>query len=66
MKRPLDETMSEAREFFLERARAANGTDERLMNEHLSELAEAVQENGRMLDVLRREVEELHHVLGVR
>lgn len=66
MKRPIDETMAEARQFFLDRSMAANGTDERLMNEHLRELAEAVQENSRMLDVLRREIEELHHVVGVR
>lgn len=66
MKRPIDDTMAEARQFFLERAMAASITDERLLNEHLRELAEAVQENRRMLDVLRREIEELHHVVGVR
>jgi hypothetical protein len=66
MKRPIDETMAEARQFFLDRALAAGISDERLMNEHLRELAEAVQENSRMLDVLRREIEELHHVVGVR
>lgn len=66
MKRPIDETMAEARQFFLDRSKSANGTDERLMHEHLRELAEAVQENTRMLDVMRREIEELHHVVGVR
>jgi hypothetical protein len=66
MRRPIDETMAEARQFFLERARAANGTEERLLNEHLREIAEGVQEIERMLDLLRREVAELHHVVGVR
>lgn len=66
MKRPIDETMAEARQYFLERARAANGTDERILNEHLREMAEAIQENSRMLDVMRREIGDLHHVLGVR
>jgi hypothetical protein len=66
MKRPIDETMAEARQFFLERARAANGTEDRLLNEHLGEMAEGIQEVERMLDVLRREIAELHHVVGVR
>jgi len=66
MKRPIDETMAEARQFFLERAQTAPVAYERVMHEHLRELAEAVQENARMLDVLRREIEELHHVVGVR
>ena len=66
MKRPIDDAMAEAREFFLERAQAAPVTYERVLHEHLRELAEAVQENARMVDVLRREIEELHHVVGVR
>jgi len=66
MKRPIDETMSAARQFFLERATAAQGVEERLVSEHLREMAEAIQENTRMLDVLRGEIGELHHVLGVR
>ena len=66
MKRPIDEAMGEARQFFLERAQMAPVAYERLMCDHLRELAEAVQENARMLDVLRREIEELHHVVGVR
>lgn len=66
MKRPIDETMAEARQFFLERAQVAPIAYERVLHEHLRELAEAVQENARMLDVLRLEIEELHHVIGVR
>lgn len=66
MKRPIDDTMAEARQFFLERAQMAPLAYERVMHEHLCELAEAAQENARMLDVLRREIEELHHVVGVR
>jgi hypothetical protein len=66
MKRPIDETMAEARQFFLERATAANGKEERLMSEHLREMAEAIQENTRMLEVLRGEIGELHHLVGVR
>ena len=66
MKRPIDETMAEARQFFLDRGQAAVVHDERLLNEHLRDLAEAIQENTRVLDVLRSQVGELHHVLGVR
>ena len=66
MKRPIDETMAEARHFFLDRAQAAMLSEERHLNEHLRELAEAVPENSRMLDVLRSEIAELHHVIGVR
>jgi hypothetical protein len=66
MKKPIDDTMVEARQFFLEHALTAQTEEERLLHEHLRELAEAVQENARMLDVMRREVEELHHVMGVR
>jgi len=66
MKRPIDETTAEARQFFLDRAMEAPTAEERLLYEHLRELAEAVQENSRMLDMLRREIEELHHVVGVR
>ncbi len=66
MKRPIDETMAEARQFFLDRAAAASRPEEQRLNEQLRELAEAIQENTRMLDVLRGEIEEIRHVLGVR
>jgi hypothetical protein len=36
------------------------------VSEQLREMAEAIQENARMLEVLRAEIGELHHVVGVR
>jgi hypothetical protein len=65
MKRPIDETMAEARQFFLERKAVAIDTEARLVSEHLREMAEAIQENTRMLKVLRDEIAELHHLVGV-
>ena len=66
MKRPIEETLEEARQFFLDRAKTAREPKEREVSEHLCELAEAVQENCRMLDVLRGRLDDLRHVMGVR
>jgi hypothetical protein len=66
MKHSIDEAMDEARRFFLEHGATATSEEGRRMSECLREMAEAVQENARMLDVLRRELDEVHHVLGVR
>jgi hypothetical protein len=66
MEHSIDEMMEEARQYFHERAQAARSNDARALNEHLRELAEVVQENTRMIETLHRDLEKVHHVLGVR
>lgn len=66
MRRPTDDTMSETRQFFLERARMEQPAAEQQLSERLAEMAEAIQEHARMLEALRYELTELRHVVGSR
>ena len=66
MKHSIDEVLEEARQFFLDRAQIAKSPEAKAVNEHLRALSEVIQENTRMLDVLRHELDELRHVVGVR
>jgi hypothetical protein len=58
--------MDDAIAFFKEQAISTKPREQRLMLEHLCDIAKATQQNTRMLDVLKAEVEQLHIALGVR
>ena len=62
----IDDRMESALTFFNERAALTKLPHQRELYEHLREIAEVNQLNTRMLDVLKRELEEIHHAIGVR
>ena len=62
----LDEQMDEVIAYFSERASRTKARDRKLMLEHLREIAIATQQNMRMIDVLKQELESVHNALGVR
>ena len=57
----MDQRMDGAIAFFAELASSAKTPERRRMLEHLREMAEATQQNARMLDVLKLELEGIHH-----
>lgn len=66
MTNSIDERMDNAIAFFTERATLTKAREQRLMFEHLREIAEGTQQNTRMLDVLKQELENVHKAVGVR
>ena len=62
---PIDERMDLAIAYFIERAATTQVQERRIMLEHLRAIAEAAQQNTRMLDVLKLELETIRQTLGV-
>lgn len=61
----VDEKMERARSLFSERAEHAATPEERSANEALADLAESIQENVRLLEHLRVQLDEVRHGVGM-
>lgn len=66
MDKSYDVRMEEARQYFRDAASEEKNASRRLLAQHLAEMAEAIQEDMRMLDVLKDRIEEIRHTVGVR
>ena len=64
MSAELDQKLEQVIEDFTQRAERARGAADRDLYLHLGVMAAGIQENRRLLDHLRRRIEEIGHELG--
>lgn len=62
----LDEKMAEAITWFTEAEDKARHESDRVLYTHLKAMAAGIQEDRRVLDYIQKQIEEIHHELGLR
>jgi hypothetical protein len=65
IKESTDVRMEELRREFQMRATSAKTREKEVLFEALGDMAEAIQEHARVLDLLRMKLDEIRHVVGV-
>lgn len=64
MIRSIEDKMEEARQYFVQKAGAEPDAQQRRHLEYCADLAEAVQETTRLIDLVKTQLEEVRHAVG--